>query len=393
MSENVYIVGAVRTPIGKFGGALSTVPAADLGSLVIKEAINRAGIKSSDIDEVIFGCVLQSGLGQNIARQCAIKAGLPEETPALTINNVCGSGLKSINLACSIIKSGDADIVVAGGTENMSLAPYVVNNARFGLRMNNSTMVDTMINDALFDAFNEYHMGVTAENVAEKYNITREMQDEFATVSQNKCEKAMQEDRFKDEIVGVEINSRKGPVVVDKDEYPRSGVTKESLSKLKPAFKKDGTVTAANSSGINDGAACVIVMSEKKVNELGIKPLAKIVSGAWKGVDPKIMGVGPVGSTQAALEKANLSIDDIDLIEANEAFAAQSIAVCKALNIPDEKVNVNGGAIALGHPVGASGCRILVSLIHEMKKRNATRGLATLCVGGGMGVTTIVENV
>ena len=392
MSRTIVLAGAVRTAIGKMGGALSTTPAATLGSIVIKEALSRANVAADQVDEVLMGCVLQAAQGQNVARQAALKAGLPIEVPALTLNNVCGSGLKCVNTAAAMIAAGDADIIVAGGMENMSMAPYALPQARFGYRMNNATMIDTMVNDALWDAFNNYHMGITAENLAEKYGLTREMQDEFAAASQQKCEKAQAEGRFKDEIVPVPVKVKKEMVMVDKDEGPRAGVTAESIAKLRPAFKPDGTVTAANASGINDGAAAVVVMSEEKAKELGVKPMAKFVVGASAGVDPSIMGIGPAASTRKALAHANMNLDQIDLIEANEAFAAQSVAVAKELGFDMSKVNVNGGAIALGHPVGASGCRILVTLLHEMQKRDDVKtGLATLCVGGGMGVTTIVE--
>ncbi|MDP4177283.1 MAG: acetyl-CoA C-acetyltransferase [Bacillota bacterium] len=390
----VVIVSAVRTAVGSFGGAFKNVPAVDLGAKVIKEAINRAGIKPELIDEVFLGNVLQAGLGQNPARQAVIKAGLPVEVPALTINKVCGSGLRAISLASQTILAGDSDVVIAGGFENMSRAPYVLNDARWGQRMGNGALVDEMITDGLWDAFNQYHMGITAENIAEKWGITREMQDEFSAASQNKAEKAIKEGRFKDEIVPIEIPQRKGdPIVVDTDEFPRFGTTAEKLAKLKPAFKKDGTVTAGNASGINDGAAAVVLMSAEKAAELGIKPIAKIVSYGSKGLDPSIMGYGPFGATKKALEKANLTVEDLDLIEANEAFAAQSLAVAKDLNFDMSKVNVNGGAVALGHPIGASGARILVSLIYEMEKRDAKKGLATLCIGGGMGTAIIIERV
>ena len=392
MSRTIVLAGAVRTAIGKMGGALSNTPAATLGSIVIKEALSRANVAPEQVDEVLMGCVLQAAQGQNVARQAALKAGLPIEVPALTLNNVCGSGLKCVNTAAAMIAAGDADIIVAGGMENMSMAPYALPQARFGYRMNNATMIDTMVNDALWDAFNNYHMGITAENLAEKYGLTREMQDEFAAASQQKCEKAQAEGRFKDEFVPVPVKVKKETVMFDKDEGPRAGVTAESISKLRPAFKPDGSVTAANASGINDGAAAVVVMSEEKAKELGVKPMAKFVVGASAGVDPSIMGIGPAASTRKALAHANMNLDQIDLIEANEAFAAQSLAVAKELNFDMSKVNVNGGAIALGHPVGASGCRILVTLLHEMQRRdNVKTGLATLCVGGGMGVTTIVE--
>ena len=391
MTKRIVLAGACRTAIGKMGGALSTVPAKDLGAIVIKEALNRAGVKAEDVDEVIMGCVIQAGLGQNVARQASLAAGLPVEVPALTLNIVCGSGLKSVNTAAALIMAGEADVVVAGGTENMSLAPFALPKARFGYRMGNNTLVDTMVNDGLWDAFNDYHMGITAENVAEQWGLTREELDEFSANSQQKCEKAMAEGKFKDEIVPVEVKSKKSTVIVDTDEGPRPGTTAEGLARLKPAFKKDGIVTAGNASGINDGAAAIVVMSEEKAKELGVTPMAYWVAGALGGVDPKIMGVGPVAATKKVLAKTGLTIDDIDLIEANEAFAAQSVAVGKELHFDPEKLNVNGGAIALGHPVGASGCRILVTLLHEMQKRDAKKGLATLCIGGGMGCATIVE--
>lgn len=390
--KEVVIVSAVRTAVGSFGGSLKDVPAVDLGALVIKEAVNRAGIKPEMVNEVIMGNVLQAGLGQNPARQAMIKAGLPVEVSAMTINKVCGSGLRAVSLAAQLIKAGDADVVVAGGMENMSRAPYVLNSSRWGQRMGNGTMVDAMINDGLWDAFNDYHMGITAENIAEKWNLTREEQDAFAADSQAKAAKAIEEGKFKDEIVPVVIPQRKGdPIVFDTDEYVKAGTTAEKLAKLKPAFKKDGTVTAGNASGINDGAAAIVVMSAEKAAELGIKPLAKIVSYGSRGLAPEIMGYGPVGATKAALEAANLSVEDLDLIEANEAFAAQSLAVAKDLNFDMSKVNVNGGAIAIGHPIGASGARILVTLLHEMERRDAKKGLATLCIGGGMGTALIVE--
>ena len=390
--REVVIASAVRTPIGSFGGALKDVPAVDLGALVIKEAINRAGIKGELVEEVIMGNVIQAGLGQNVARQASVKAGLPVEVPAMTINKVCGSGLRTGSLAAQMIKAGDADIIVAGGMENMSQAPYVLKGARWGQRMGDGKMVDSMINDALWDAFNNYHMGFTAENIAKDWNLTREEQDEFALNSQLKAEAAIKANKFKDEIVPVLIPQRKGePKVFDTDEYPRFGATIEGLAKLRPAFIKDGTVTAGNASGINDGAAAFVIMSAEKAEELGITPLAKIVSYGQKGLDPAIMGYGPFHATKKALEVANLKIEDLDLIEANEAFAAQSLAVAKDLNFDMSKVNVNGGAIALGHPVGASGARILVTLLHEMQKRDAKKGLATLCIGGGMGTALIVE--
>ncbi|MBC8062643.1 MAG: acetyl-CoA C-acetyltransferase [Clostridiaceae bacterium] len=389
--REVVIVSAVRTAIGSFGGALKDVPAVDLGALVIKEAVSRAGVKPELVDEVIMGNVLQAGLGQNPARQAAVKSGLPIEIPAMTINKVCGSGLRAVSLASQMIRSGDVDIVVAGGMENMSRAPYISNTERWGSRMGNTQLIDEMINDGLWDSFNQYHMGVTAENIAEQWGITREEQDQFAVNSQNKAEVAIKAGKFKDEIVPVVIKTKKGEVVFDTDEFPRFGATIEGLAKLRPAFKKDGTVTAANSSGINDCAAAFVIMSAEKAAELGIKPLAKIVSNGSKGLEPSIMGYGPFHATKKALAKANLTVDDLDLIEANEAFAAQSLAVAKDLKFDMNKVNVNGGAIALGHPIGGSGARILVTLIHEMEKRDAKRGLATLCIGGGMGTALIIE--
>ena len=392
MAKKVVIAGACRTAVGKMGGVLSTVPAVDLGAIVIKEALNRAGVPADQVDEVLMGCVIQAGLGQNVARQASVKAGVPIEVPAETLNNVCGSGLKCVNMAADMIMAGDADVVVAGGMENMSMAPYALMKARFGYRMNNATMVDTMVNDGLWDAFNNYHMGITAENVAEKYGITREEQDEFAAWSQNKAVKAQEEGRFDAEIVPVPVKMKTETVLVTKDEGPRVGVTKESISKLKPAFKPDGTVTAANASGINDGAAAVVLMSEEKAKELGVTPMATFVVGTSAGVDPSIMGVGPVAAVRKAMKKGNFTLDEIDLIEANEAFAAQSLGVDRELHFDRSKLNVNGGAIAIGHPVGASGCRIFVTLLHEMQKRpDAKKGLATLCVGGGMGVCTVVE--
>ena len=390
--KEVVIASACRTAIGSYGGTLKNVPAAELGAVVVKEAVKRAGIKPEQVDELIFGNVLQAGLGQNVARQVSIKAGLPIECTAMTINIVCGSGLKSVALAANQIIAGESDIVVCGGTENMSAAPYAVPTARWGARMNNTQMIDITVNDGLWDAFNNYHMGITAENVAEKYNITREMQDEFAVRSQNRAEAAIKAGKFKDEIVPVVIPQRKGdPVVFDTDEFPKFGNTMEKVAKLRPAFKKDGTVTAANASGINDGAAALVVMSKEKADELGIKPLATIVSYATAGVDPQIMGVGPVPATKKALAKAGLEIKDMDLVEANEAFAAQSLAVAHDLGLDMEKTNVNGGAIALGHPIGASGARILVTLLYEMAKRDSKYGLATLCIGGGQGQALIVK--
>ena len=391
MAKKVVLAGACRTAIGTMGGTLSTTPAPELGAIVIKEALKRAGVAPEAVDQVYMGCVIQAGQGQNVARQAAIKAGLPIEVPAVTMNVVCGSGLNCVNQAAQMIMAGDADIVVAGGMENMSMAPYAAMNARFGYRMNNGKLVDTMVNDALWDAFNQYHMGITAENVAEKYGITREDLDKFAAWSQQKCEAAMKAGKFKDEIVPVEVKKKKETVIVDTDEGPRPGTTAEGIAKLRPAFKPDGIVTAANSSGINDGAAAIVVMSEEKAKELGVTPMATFVAGALGGVDPAIMGIGPVAATNKVMAKTGMKIDDFDLIEANEAFAAQSIAVQKDLGFKDDVLNVNGGAIALGHPVGASGCRILVTLLHEMQKRDAKTGLATLCIGGGMGCATIVK--
>ena len=393
MAQKVVLAGACRTAIGKMGGALSNTPAAELGSIVIKEALNRAGVKPEQVDEVLMGCVIQAGLGQNVARQASIKAGLPIETPAVTINVVCGSGLNCVNMAADLIKAGEADIVVAGGMENMSMAPYALPNARFGYRMNNGTVVDTMVNDALTDAFNHYHMMITAENICDRWNLTREELDAFSANSQQKCEKAMADGKFNDEIVPVPVKVKKEIVDFKVDEGPRAGTTAESLSKLKCCSGKEGgLVTAGNASGINDGAAAIVVMSEEKAKELGIKPMATWVGGALAGVEPEVMGIGPVAATKKVLNKTGLSLDNIDLIEANEAFAAQSVAVAKDLGFDMSKVNVNGGAIALGHPVGASGCRILVTLLHELNKRaDAKKGLATLCIGGGMGCATIVE--
>ena len=391
--REVVIASAARTAIGKYGGSLKDIPTRQLGAIAMKGAIEKAGIQADQVEEVIMGCVLQAGLGQNVARQMMIDAGLPVETPAFTINKVCGSGLRAVELAAQIIKAGDADIIVAGGAENMSLAPYAVPTARWGARMNNTSMVDVMVNDGLWDAFNDYHMGITAENVAEQWGLTREEMDEFAVESQKRAEKTVDEGIFKDEIVPVEIPQRKGdPIIFDTDEHLTRGTTMEKVAKLRPAFKKDGVgVTAANASGINDSGAAVVVMSKEKADELGIKPMATITSYASAGVDPSIMGVGPVPATLKALDKAGLTIKDIDLVEANEAFAAQSLAVRKDLGLDPEKTNVNGGAIALGHPIGASGCRILVTLLYEMARRDSKHGLATLCIGGGMGTALIVS--
>lgn len=390
MTREVVLVGACRTPVGSFGGALKDVSAVELGSIVMSEAVKRAGIDASLVDEVIFGCVLQAAQGQNVARQSAVKAGIPIESTAMTINKVCGSGLRAVSLAAQIIKAGDADVILAGGMENMSAAPFVLEKARYGYRMNNGTLVDVMIKDGLWEAFNNYHMGITAENINEQYGICREEQDAFGLRSQERALQAIETGRFKDEIVPVTIKGKKGDQVFAVDEFPRA-TTADKLAALKPAFKKDGSVTAGNASGINDSAAAVIVMSREKADELGIKPMAKILSYASGGVDPKVMGLGPIPATRKALQKAGLTIDDIDLIEANEAFAAQSLAVGKDLGIDPEKLNVNGGAIALGHPIGASGARILITLLYEMKKRGSKYGLATLCIGGGQGTAMIVE--
>lgn len=390
--KEVVIVSAVRTPIGAFGGKFKDVSAVELGTIVAKEALKRAKLAPNVVDEVIFGNVLQAGLGQNVARQVSVHAGIPIEVPSYVVNKVCGSGLKAVALAAQAILAGDADIVLAGGTENMSQAPYLLKSARWGQRMGNGQIEDSMVQDGLTDIFNKYHMGITAENVAENYGLTREGQDELSLASQNKAEIAIKEGRFKEEIVPVEIPQRKGePIVVDTDEYPKFGTTMETLGKLRPAFKKDGSVTAGNASGINDGAAALVVMSKEKADELGITPLATIVSYASAGVEPSLMGTGPIPATKKALDKANLAIEDLDLIEANEAFAAQALSVIKELNLDRDKVNVNGGAIALGHPIGASGARILVSLLHEMEKRDARNGLATLCIGGGQGIALIVK--
>lgn len=392
MTRKVVIASAVRTPVGSNGGALKSLTAVDLGVIAAKEAIKRAGIKPEDVDETVLGCVLQAGQGQNVARQVSIHSGIPKEKPAMTLNILCGSGLRSVSLATQMIMAGDDDIVLAGGTESMSNAPYLVQEARWGAKMGDKKFVDDMMRDGLTDAFEGYPMGMTAENIVEKYGLTREEQDQLAAESQNRAEKARKEGRFKDEIVPVEIKDRKGNVtVVEDDEYIKEGVTVEGISKLKPAFKKGGSVTAANASGINDGASALIIMSEEKAKELGIKPLATIVSYATEGVDPAIMGTGPIPTVRKVLEKANLSLDDMELIEANEAFAAQALSVIKELGLNTDIVNVNGGAIALGHPIGASGARILTTLLYEMEKRDVKKGLATLCIGGGMGTAVIVE--
>ena len=387
----IVIASACRTAVGSMGGTLSTTPAPVLGSIVLKEAIERAGISPSDIDRVYMGCVIQAGLGQNVARQASVNAGIPIEVPAVTLNAVCGSGLEAVNTAAAMIMAGQAEAVAAGGMENMSMAPYAMMSARFGYRMGNAEMKDTMVNDALWDAFGDYHMGITAENIAERWGLTRRELDEFAAASQSKAAAAIEAGRFKDEIVPVTVKKKKETVIFDTDESPRPGTTADSIARLRPSFKEGGMVTAGNSSPINDGAAAVIVMSEEKAKELHVKPLAYWVAGALEGVDPSIMGIGPVAATRAVMKKTGLTVSDMDLIEANEAFAAQSLAVARELEFDMTKVNVNGGAIALGHPVGASGCRILVTLLHEMQKRDAKRGLATLCIGGGMGCACIVE--
>lgn len=393
--KKVVIASACRTAIGKFGGTLSNVPAARLGEVVIREAVSRAGLKPEQVDHVYMGCVIQAGLGQNVARQASIYAGLPYTTPAVTVNVVCGSGLHCVNMAAQMIEAGDADVVVAGGVENMDMAPFAIQKGRYGYRMGypmgKSELVDTMVNDALWDVYNNCHMGITAENICDRWGITREELDAFSVNSQNKASAAIAAGAFKEEIVPVVIKNKKGDIVFDTDEGPRAGTTMEALAKLKPAFKPDGRVTAGNSSAINDGAAAVVVMSEEKAKELGITPMATWIGGALGGVDPAIMGIGPVAATKKVMEKTGLKVEDMDLIEANEAFAAQSVAVARELNFDMSKVNVNGGAVALGHPVGASGCRILVTLLYAMKHRGVHKGLATLCIGGGMGCATIVE--
>ena len=391
MAKKIVLAGACRTAIGVMGGTLSTTPATDLGAIVIKEALNRAGVPADQVDQVYMGCVIQAGQGQNVARQASIKAGLPIETPAVTINVVCGSGLNCVNMAAEMIAAGDADNVVAGGMENMSMSPYAVMQGRYGYRMNDGKLVDTMVHDALWDAFNDYHMGITAENICEKWGLTREELDKFAATSQQKAVAAQESGAFDKEIVPVEVKKKKETIVFAKDEGPRPGTTAEGIAKLRPAFKKDGIVTAANSSGINDGAAAIVVMSEEKAKELGVKPMATWVAGALAGVAPEIMGIGPVAATKKVMARTGMKIEDFDVIEANEAFAAQSVAVQKELGFTDEQLNPNGGAIALGHPVGASGCRILVTLLHEMEAKDAKKGLATLCIGGGMGCATVVE--
>ncbi|WP_173472806.1 acetyl-CoA C-acetyltransferase [Eubacterium ruminantium] len=390
MAKKVVIASACRTAIGTMGGTLSTTPAATLGSIVIKEALSRAGVAPTEVDHVYMGCVIQAGLGQNVARQAALNAGLPIEVPAVTMNVVCGSGLHCVNAAASMIQNGDADVVIAGGMENMSMAPYAIPQGRYGYRMNNGVLVDTMIKDALWDAFNDYHMIKTADNICEQWGLTREELDEFAAASQNKAVAAQEAGAFDKEIVPVEVKQKKAVITFAKDEGPRPGTTVETLAKLR-TINPGGFVTAGNASGINDGAAAVVLMSEEKAKELGVKPMATFVAGALAGVDPSIMGIGPVAATKKVMAKTGLTIDDFDVYEANEAFAAQSVAVGKDLGFDLNKLNPNGGAIALGHPVGASGCRILVTLVHEMEARNLKRGLATLCIGGGMGCATVIE--
>ncbi|MES2026809.1 MAG: acetyl-CoA C-acetyltransferase [Pseudomonadota bacterium] len=389
--DDVVIVSAGRTGVGKFGGALAKTSATDLGAHVIRSLLTRSGIPADLISEVILGQVLTAGCGQNPARQALIRGGIPDMVPAFTINKVCGSGLKATHLAAQAIKCGDAQIIIAGGQENMSASPHVLNNSRDGFRMGDAKLVDTMIVDGLWDVYNQYHMGTTAENIAKKFGISRQEQDEFALASQQKAEAAQKAGKFKDEIIPFEIQSKKGNVVFDTDEYIKHGTTAESLAALRPAFSKDGTVTAGNASGINDGAAAVILMSAKKANELGLKPLAKIKAYSSAGVDPSVMGMGPVPAAQLCLKKAGWTHQDLDLMEINEAFAAQAIAVNREMGWDTNKINVNGGAIAIGHPIGASGCRILVTLLHEMIRRDAKRGLASLCIGGGMGVALAIE--
>ncbi|MBO4555226.1 MAG: acetyl-CoA C-acetyltransferase [Elusimicrobiales bacterium] len=390
--RKIYIAEAVRTAVGKFQGTLTNTSSVELGKTVIKGLIERSGIKPEDIDEVIMGSICTAGMGQNVARQMELAAGIPDDKTAVTLNMVCGSGMRAIAMAAQEIKCGDAEIIAAGGSENMTAAPYVLKKARGGYRMGNGEIIDTMVNDGLWDVFNNCHMGITAENLSEKYNISREEQDKMSAESQNKAERAIKEGRFKDEIVPVIIPQRKGdPIVFDTDEFPRFGTTPQTLGKLKPAFKKDGTVTAGNASGCNDGAAAVLVVSEDALKKYNLKPMARIVSYAWAGVDPSIMGIGPAYAVRKALSKAGWKLEDVELIEANEAFAAQALSVAKELGFNMDIVNVNGGAVALGHPIGASGARITVSLLHEMKKRGAKKGLATLCIGGGMGIAMCLE--
>jgi acetyl-CoA C-acetyltransferase len=391
--EDAVIVSAVRTPVGTFGGAFKDVPATELGARAVQAALERAELKPEDVDEVLMGCVLSAGLGQNPARQASIGAGIPKEVPATTINMVCGSGLKSVALASQMIRAGDVEVVLAGGMENMTRAPYLLPSGRFGARMGDAQLVDSMIRDGLWDVFNDYHMGITAENLAEQYSITREEQDQFAAASQQKAEQAVSSGAFRDEIVPVEVPAKGGTRTVDTDEHPRPGTTAETLSALRAAFKRDGgTVTAGNASGINDGAAALVVMSARAAAERGLKPFGTVESYASVGVDPKIMGIGPVPAVNKALEKAGLALKDIDLFELNEAFAAQSLAVLRELEIEPDRINVHGGAIALGHPIGASGGRILVTLLHELRRRDAQRGVATLCVGGGQGQAAVIRN-
>ena len=389
--QDVVIVAAGRTAVGKFGGSLAKIPASELGAIVIKSLLAKIGLSGDQVNEVVLGQVLTAGVGQNAARQAVIKAGLPDMVPAMTINKVCGSGLKATHLAAQAIKAGDAEVIIAGGQENMSASPHVLNGSRDGFRMGDTKLVDTMIVDGLWDAYNQYHMGITAENVAKKYSVTREEQDLFALASQNKAEAAQKAGKFKDEIIPVEIVSKKGTVVFDTDEFIKHGATLESLSALRPAFDKNGTVTAGNASGLNDGAAAVIMMSAKKAEELGLPVLARIKAYSSAGIDPTIMGMGPVPAAQLCLKKAGWTHEDLDLMEINEAFAAQAIGVNKEMGWDTSKINVNGGAIAIGHPIGASGCRVLVSLIHEMIRRDAKKGLASLCIGGGMGVALAIE--
>lgn len=391
--EDAVIVSAVRTPVGTFGGAFKDVPATELGARAVEAALERAGLQGDDVDEVLLGCVLSAGLGQNPARQASIGAGIPKEVPATTVNMVCGSGLKSVALASQMIRAGDVEVVVAGGMENMSRAPYLLESGRFGARMGDTQLVDSMIRDGLWDAFNDIHMGITAENLAEQYSISREEQDEFAAASQQKAEQAVSSGAFKEEIVPIEVPAKGGTKTVDNDEHPRSGTTVETLSGLRAAFKRDGgTVTAGNASGINDGAAAVVVMSARMAQERALKPLGTVESYASVGVEPAIMGIGPVPAVNKALEKAGLKLADVDLFELNEAFAAQSLAVLRELDIEPDRINVHGGAIALGHPIGASGGRILVTLLHELRRRDARRGVATLCVGGGQGQAAVIRN-
>ena len=391
MEKEIVLAGAVRTAVGKFGGMLADVPASEMGAVVIREALKRAGVPSAQVDEVLMGCVLQAGLGQNVARQCALHAGLPEHVPAMTLNNVCGSGLKALHLATQAIQCGEADVVIAGGQENMSRAPHVLTDSRTGAQLGNSQLIDSLVHDGLWDAFNDYHMGVTAENLAREFGISRELQDAWALSSQHKARKAIDSGRFRDEIVPVVTEHNGAARTVDTDEQPRVDASAEGLASLQPTFDRLGSVTAGNASSINDGAAAVMMMSEAKALELGLPILARIRAFASVGVDPALMGIAPVHATRRCLERAGWRLDDVDLIEANEAFAAQAISVGRVLEWDERRVNVNGGAIALGHPIGASGCRILVSLVHEMIKRDARKGLATLCIGGGQGVALAVE--